>query len=534
MRLKDSFFTPSIERSIVLMAILALIGSLQLLIVVMMVFSFIPITPTAFAKDLFPYIQNTDVHPNRRIFFLHMWVGSGILIHGIGLWLLRNILGQRQTDHELVRLITANGCWLLLQLFVIFKIIIYPQLPWTQPLLYVLLGCSFLTNVFWPEVNAALFRLKDIVLNWSSRLPVRVAGDMFLVAFILSALWITDPSRVWAVIGLQGNKALVQADWNMLSPLIQGVDYTKALPWLMMLSMVYYVLFYLLLRRIYRSILLSGCAVLLAVKWQYFHQGIFPNIWQFPSKTVIPLLPDIFFWLCLWFGHRGRMRQSGLWLAGLIAGIAVAYHVSTGIWLWLAWMTYLIVTRKNLSWGLFPWGIVLSIWVFCFDPHGAKVLIQQYTSSLAEVISGKGVLPYYESLKGRHFFAFTLQFIIPVIYILTLITIRTHPLKFLIIPMAVYGLGLFSIHAWQPSLSNYYSVSAPLVVVLSFWAAQALRLLPEFRRVVISALLLVFYAAALLTNNVYAVYPNIWNMAGINWEQVKASHQERQAGNTSR
>jgi len=530
MKIKDYIFQPCIERSIILMALLGLIESLQLLIIVMLIFSFIPIPMTDFAKDLFPNSQ-TALNPNRKMFFLHLWVGAGLLIHSVGLWCLRGRLGEAKTDGLLGRLIMVDGTWLLLQLFMVFKMILYPQVFWVKPLFYVSLGLSLLSRFFWFEVNAFLLKADEILPRWSSQSRLRFGMDALIILFLALGLWIVDQQRLWAVIDLAGNRALADQSWMALSPLIKG-NYSRAIPSLIILSMVYYGFFYLLLRRLFGSVLLAGCGMFLAIKWQYFHNGIAPNIWQFPLKTIVPLLPDVFFWLCLLMHVRQKRGVWGLGLAGVILGFYLAYHFPTGIWLWLAWVAYLVTVKGRSAWYFLPWAIGIGLWFFFYGPQGTFRLIDQYWSSMVRVLQGVGGLPYYDCLRGRNFFAFSMQFIIPIIYFVTIkiSAFLGRDEQLLMIPVSIYGLGLFTVHVWQPSLSNYYSVSGPLVIVLCFWASQALAQLPLTRRIIISSLFLIVYAGALLTNNLFGIYPNAWNVAGVDWAQVKAHHQERMAG----
>jgi len=540
MKIKDHIFQPSIKRSMMLMAFVSLVESTQLLIIVMLVFSFIPIPLTDFAKDLFPFVLNSDVHPNRRMFFLHLWVGAGLLVHAAGLWFLRGRLGQARTDGLLGRLILVDGAWLVMQLFLVFKMIVYPQAAWVKPVFYVSLVTSLLSRFFWVEVNAFLLKTDEILLRWSSQKKLRWGLDIIIVLFMALALWIVDQQRLWAVIDLAGSRALADQGWMALSPLIKS-SYAQALPLLIVLSMAYYVFFYLLLRQLFGSILLAGCGMILAVKWQYFHLGVAPDIWQFPLKTVVPLLPDVFFWSCLLMHVRQKQGRRWLGLSCVVLGAYMAYHFPTGIWLWMGWASYLALMREKHAWYWAPWGLASGLWLVCCGPQGTLGLVHHYWSSLLQILQGVGGLPYYDCLRGRNFFAFSVQFIIPVIYFVTIIAFRVVSLRgaeatkqsfkgiaaHLMVPISIYGLGLFTLHVWQPSLSNYYSVSSPLVIVLCFWASQALALLSDSRRIILSSLFLIVYAGALLTNNLFGIYPNVWNMAGVNWAQVKAMDHQR-------
>jgi len=514
------------------MALFAIIESLQILIVVMLILSFIPIPPTEFSKDLFPN-NKTALLPNRKMFFLHLWVGACLVIYGAGLWFLRDKFKQGQSDKFLIRLITVDGCWLLAQIFLVFKMVLYPQLSWVKPVFYVIVAGAVCSRIFWIEIDAFLMKANEILPRLTSQPLWRWVLELSILLFMFSALWIFDQERLWVLMDLDGSRTYAQAALNVLSPLIKGVNYHAILSSLIILTIFYYGIFYLFLRRLFGSILLAGCGVLLAVKWQYFHLGVSPDIWQFPLKTILPLFFDIFFWLCLLsLGAQGQnLRMMGITCG--ILGLYLSYHFSTGVWLWVAWGAYLILTEERLQWYFLPGIICLGFWIIFCGFHGTFELIHQYWANMVLMLQGVGSIPFYDCLKGRNFFVFSVQFLIPVIYLVTMVTIKQKEMKMLMVPMAVYGLGLFTAHVWQPSVSNYDSVSGPLVIILCFWADSAASYLRPALRTMVMSLLLIVYAGALLTNSLFGIYPNAWNMSGVNWEQLKTLDQQRMLGHSS-
>jgi hypothetical protein len=64
----------------------------------------------------------------------------------------------------------------------------------------------------------------------------------------------------------------------------------------------------------------------------------------------------------------------------------------------------------------------------------------------------------------------------------------------------------------------------PLVGCVCFWAVQYLNGLNRSRQRVVKLILVLIAAIGLFTNFLFTYYPNIFNLAGENWEQEKSAY----------
>ena len=422
-------------RTIVIIAGLALVEAIQVLIIVVTIFHFIPIAVRDSAKDIFPVLHD-GLKPEREIFFFHVFVFTCLSIDGLILWFLRKRLGQTTVDTVLVQLMAVDAGWLLVQLFAVFKILLYGNLIWPKFLFYGMLTLSILSRIFWIELSVFLANLPHCLGVWGRLRSLRLGADAAVIAFLCSCLWVVDLQRVWAVINLWGSKALVDQSWASINPWFKGIAYQQALPWLIAANIIYCICFYIFLRMFTRSILLAVSGLMLFVKLQFFHLGIAPIIWQFPAKT--PVL--------------------------LVSNVMMALNSQTTV-------------------------------------------------------------SFVDCLRGRNFFAFTMQFLIPVIYCATYIMAASYKSDWkvkLVKLVSIGGLVLFLVHVLQATISNYYSVSTPLVIVLCFWADRLMEQLTPNRKFIVTLMLAVVCTGALYTNNLFGVYPNIWNVSSVNWSQIEA------------
>jgi hypothetical protein len=135
-------------------------------------------------------------------------------------------------------------------------------------------------------------------------------------------------------------------------------------------------------------------------------------------------------------------------------------------------------------------------------------------------LTGTDTTPLYVSLRGRNFFAFIWQFIIPTIYVLTFLTqmMRKDRRTCDLIVMAASLLG---IAVKDSTITNHYTHSLPLVIILTFWIKTFSDRLSLGKSVILKSAWMVVLLIVLMTNNLFLVYPNIFNFSGINWGQVK-------------
>jgi len=94
--------------------------------------------------------------------------------------------------------------------------------------------------------------------------------------------------------------------------------------------------------------------------------------------------------------------------------------------------------------------------------------------------------------------------------------------KLFIIPVSVYGLGVYAHFLWHANINEYYMVPLPLVGCMCFWATQCLNGMAPFRQRVVKLSFALIAGIALFTNFLFTYYPNVFNMAGGDAQQEKS------------
>ena len=126
--------------------------------------------------------------------------------------------------------------------------------------------------------------------------------------------------------------------------------------------------------------------------------------------------------------------------------------------------------------ALLPWGIALGVLSIFYGPLVWQNHFWQRTFEFASLfLQGWGALPITEGLKDKQFFAFCMGFIIPVVYMGTLLyslgmfLFRQSRLYLFMTLICLYGLGLYHYFIHRSGVTSYYAVVFPLIFVLLFW-----------------------------------------------------------------
>lgn len=564
--------------NIVLFAVWALLEALQLLVVVVFIFSFIPIKPHPFVETLFP-IHQKGVLPEREMFFYRLFVFSAMAAQGAGLFMFRRRLKDGSLSASLAGLSAVNLFWLFVQGFCVFKIIVLQNPVWARYLFYAALAGAVLTRVFWSEILNWRTYLYEQFLQRKRTLAWERGWDVLFVVFVGILIFVPDMDKVlarmfvrdqfyhidsfvmapaWArAQGLTLNvdviseySMVIPAVFSFLAKFMGGLNYHNITALLITVTILYYAGLYAFLRQWLGSLLMASCGVLLAVKLQMFHWGVSPMIWQFPSATVVRYVFDLpVLWL-LW-QHCRDPRVNYLWAAGLLCGLAMAWMQDTGLYLLLTFYVYITVDfltsglgfkafqdRKSLTAGagLFLVPLLMGFFVLALF-QGPAVLSREFWANSVEFIglflNGWGALPVYDGLKERQFFAFFMGFIIPVVYVGTLIFMGTLCFlkkierRNLFVPiLCVYGLGLYHYFINRSAVSSYYVVCIPFVAVICFWFQEIVSLWGTRMARNIKAAALVAVTGALMTSYLFTYYPNMLGLAAFDWEPEKKAYKE--------
>ena len=303
----------------------------------------------------------------------------------------------------------------------------------------------------------------------------------------------------WAYTQGQGLNTDIISSWGMgavvfisrCSQMLGGFDHAHVLMVLMVMTIIYYGVLYAFLRVWFCSILLSAAVIAIVVKLQMFHTGISPLIWIFPQDTPVRYWLDVPVLWCLW-RHGRRLQGRYLVWAACGIGAALAWQFSTGLCLLAAFLGVCDVfnydsdiAADRFLYGLLPL-IVMGAILFCIG--GSAVFHPEFWKNLFEpmrlFLQGVGTLSFYTCLYDRHFFAFIAGFVVPVIYAWTLICYASSYKKspreeLFLVPLCIYGLSLYMHYLAHASISHYYAVGIPVVMVIGFWLSKIMPVFPK-------------------------------------------------------
>ncbi len=563
--MNKNLFKDPLSRNIGYLSALVFVGSLQVLILLVFVYQFIPMAMDPITQGVPPTLLKL-FQPNRNQFFYHAFIAAAILGQAGILYVYRARLSMPELAGEIREFLIAETLWVSWQLFAVFKILQYDNPAWARSLLYAGFAAALLAKIFWPELKRA-FKLFPLWLGGEIPVLWRSLADGGVILVLLLVIMIPDPDRALLRMALadsfnhfdQWLMAPLWAYHKGLTPMAQffdplnggvlvlvhavvnfmgGVTYGHVVQILCLLAVLYYLAFYYFLR-FWLGILPAIFGVLLAVKLQMFHMGMNPLGWAYPAQSVLRHTFDVAVFFCLLLFARYE-RELFLWLAALFIGISLSYVFDTGTYMLGAFYAYVAVLlliketrcllcpnlgqwRKILGLALLPWLVMIIAWVIYFGP---VVFHREFWGHWP---NGEDAVSILSCLRDRNFFAFFAAFVPPIIYALGAATVTTLVFwqrwsreKLFIIPLSVYGLGVYAHFLWHSTINYYYMVPLPLVACICFWGTQCLNGFSNFRRRLIKLIFAVLVAIGLFTNFLFTYYPNVFNMAGENGDQQKA------------
>jgi hypothetical protein len=555
---------------LLLVVLCIFVESLQVLIIAAMLSNQFPCHSEPIISQSFS-TWSANLKIDRQLQLYQLFVLTNIILAAAFVsWGYKNLKSQLWIKSVAAYTIT-QAFLVAIQLFAVFKIVVYKSPHWAMYLLDIGLGSAIVTKIFWPEVSGGL---KDIYGRLrSNALPkplVMRSFEALALFIILGLLCVPDLGKAFSRVFLWGrfldwdrylvgpgwaylNGAHLNADalspWGAVAPsliaglskLFGGFDYIHIMACCMALVIIYLLGSYLFLRFWLGSVLLGLGGLLLIIKLQLFNASAAPLIWLYPQKTCLRYLPDLFVLTAL---VKFSQKNNGqwLWAACIGTGISLGYMIDTGFALLMAFYSYLIflLIKSDLPkfvlvrFFVLPWLVALGLLGLV---QGAGIADPHFWENTFEpafrLSRGIGTIPFYDCLRSLQFFAFVMAFIIPGLYVMTILIIgalcyfdkirRTHILAAVI---SIYGLGLYPYYLWRSSLDNYYAVGVPFVLVLCFWIKHSVDFVsPSARRMILIAWV-VLNGAALLTNQLFIYYPNALNIAGYDWSSEKKLTQD--------
>ncbi len=348
--------------------------------------------------------------------------------------------------------------------------------------------------------------------------------------FVLAPGWAAYKGHVMDVDHISQYGVGMPMVFAWINRLMGGFSHEHVLSIIMTGTMIYYAAFFIFAGLWLRSWLLAVIVLLLGMRVQMFHPGVYPFVLTYPSATVIRYFFDILFFLLLG-RHLKDMKTSWLLAAGVLSGWAVFYMDSTGLFLAGAFYFYLLMlwvrgpTRPAFS--VLALACILPpacAGVLFYSAVGPALFTHAFWGNFLETVdyflSGIGTYPMNESFKYHNFGAGSMGFVIPVVYVWTILwagglwlTGQCSRWHILVVVWAMYGLGLNHYYIARSLLTSYYVSGLPLMIVAGYWIKMLVtRLSPKTRYPFLFAGLMLS-AYALLTNHLLMSYPNRVNLS---------------------
>jgi len=328
-----------------------------------------------------------------------------------------------------------------------------------------------------------------------------------------------------------------------LTKLFGGLSYEHMLMVLMWMSIVYYITWFFLLRQWLGGMLIPMAGILFGIRSQMFHSLTFPLVYTYPSATPLRFLFDVAVFFLLW-RHIKTQRSFFLSTAAACCGFMLFYMSAEGIFLTGAFYVYLLMRlsmclmkrpgHNYIGHGrLDHWHISfcfllvpLVAFGFIFLTQGQYAFSKIFWQNMAEFreyfLSGFAIGPMDPSLKAGNFMESLMGYIVPIVYMLTVLIAGSFwylrrgsdPDKYLLaVVIAIEGFGLYHYYILTGYPGSYYMLGLPFNFLVAFWVNEGLSLMSVRCRRPIALGLVAVCAWALLTNHNFISYPNLMNFS---------------------
>jgi hypothetical protein len=548
-----------------LLTFVVLLESIQLLLVTKWLTDKLPLKNALMGEVLPEWLHL--IRPEREMLLFHVFIASAVILQVVLFGLLHRKLEDESLIKNLNVFAVVESVLVFLLLCTMFKMIVYDYQPQLAHRAFiVLMGLALLNKLFWGFIRSTITLVWQVITDDRNSLALRRICDISFGLLVIAVIYIPNNEALVArmFIGEQfhHNDSFVfgpawaylsgcKLDMDVISqyglgmPVIIGLlakyfggfSYQNVVHVMIGMCIVYYLCCYIFLRLWLKSPVLSLAAILFAIKTQMFHTGVFPIVFTYGSATVIRYFFDVFFLYAIWMHIR---QARGIWLgmAGAICGIALFHITAEGIYLTATFYFYLMISFLGRIWDkdIFPaklkffsavgyaaFALATALGLL-FCTEGQYIFTAEFWHNTGEFIeyflSGFGLTPIYESLKNRFYLASLMGFVIPVVYVFTLLVTggliyfrKIQRQNLLVVILCVYGLGLYHYYIARSAVTSYYAVSIPYVFILAFWVKEGLAYVSKQKAQQIALWILAVSIFSLATTHDFIAYPNIFNFS---------------------
>ena len=540
----------------IILALLATVLAIEICLSACVLISSIPIAvDQSFVHSLMiPFQRN--FHPQRNILLYGLGIFLGVGIFACLLAAVKIFKSRKEIDFKFFLLFHAVVVFFMGH--AAFEAVSLGNPVWAWPLFWIAFAGGLGASIFWPEFTSALSSFKNHYVSlkispWVA--PLAGCVFIFLVIFMpdLSAVvamvyqgeyfhnW--DFSLFGAVYALThgllpcidvtttyGFGAAVLS--AQIIKLMGGFDYARMLGLLMIVGIVYFVLWFLLLRRFLASTVLAFAAIVWAIRLQLFNQMIDPFVWAAPMSSVFRYCFDIgVFWM-LWM-HLQSQRTIFLAAGAFIVSLGMYHILSTGISMFLVFGLYgclsafvpglgggrnLVVWRNHalVLGSVFLWTV---LWFYL--TVGGQIFNSTFLHHLLEFnsyfITGALRASWTGAISGNST-AVICGLLYPVFYLGTFLYVageiihgKARARDVFAGLLAFYGL---EIHAYYILMfTQWYTLGMPGIFLFFYWVTKVLEKIPAPWHRRTAWILAITALYCLFTDRPFIRYPNLLSVS---------------------
>jgi len=552
---------PLLNRNLFFLTLLSLLWTWQLMLASSFILNQYPAS-SALGAQVLPEWRDL-LKPEWKPFIYHLVVFAGISFQVILYWLNRRFLNTKDLFKDWQSYLIVESVVTFLWSSAAFKMIVYADRPELASDAFVILFMAALlckgAYDHWQNWMLMFWKLcchvkEDYCWRRAAEWSVPIGLCMLIFVpniegvvareFIGEQFHHTDGSIMapaWGYVSGQTLDVDIISEYGVgiiavisrLAQLFGGFSYEHVMSVTVIGTILYYVAWYLLIRRWLGSLLLALAVILLGVKWQMFHPGVYPFVFTYTSATPIRFFYDVFYFWCIWM-HLQTGKKSWLWAAGAACGFGIYYMTSEGCYGTASFGAYILLLLALPAWRkhfhmrlrdfgvlLFPFAVALFLLYLTIGQH---MLTAVFWNNVGEFInyflSGFGLEHMYKTLLDHKYLESLMGFVIPIFYLLTLLIFLSRlainlaeSTEWFVVVLCFYGLGTFHYYVARSTGTSYYAVCLPLVFILGFWIKICINTLKENQRTPARLVLAMVAVWALATNHMFLSYPNMINLS---------------------
>ncbi len=498
-----------------------------------------------------------NFQPQRNLLLYFLWGSMATVVYGFMVWLIKFSPFKARWDLKpffVFHLITAA-----LMTHAGFEILAVGNPVWAWPVFWCAFALALSATVFWTECLAAVSFLKllparlNLDPGWGSLLGCLL---IFLVIFmpdlqaVVAMVYMGDYFHNWDASLFGGVYAVYHGaipfiDVNityglgasvMLAKvlhLLGGFDYSRILGISMWIEIIYFIAWFLLLKRFYASGLLAFAAVIMAIRMQMFNNMVEPCIWVEILHSAFRVCFDAgVFWM-IWM-HLQTRRAVYLTAGAVFASLGIFHMLQTGTYAFLVFALYVVLSafvpclggkKDFVLWrrhALVLTGVFLlsGLWFFMsVGPHVfAASFYKNLTGYSSYFVKGAFEGPLSAPFSGVNLGSAIGGFFYPVfclgvfLYAAGQVVLGSAGKRGIFAGLlALYGLESHSYYMLM--VTQWFTLALPGLFVLYYLAGRGLEKIPKrLARGMVWALAFVS-VYCLVTSRHYPGYPNLLNFS---------------------